>query len=232
MFRKIVISVCPPLILHWLRKLIGHYDLPFNLRFAKWGHRSYIGGSDSEAWYGIGKLQYHFLVANGLKNNHKFLDIGCGSLRLGQYLIPMLDEANYYGLDAESALIDAGIEAEMHFNVFEKKKPKLIVNTKFDLGMCDGYDFAIAQSLFTHLCVDDIDRCFRSLSLIANPGSKFFFTFFEGDEAANELISHPHKNWRYQYETLKNITLKYGFNSKYIGVWGHPRKQVIAMATK
>ena len=31
--------------------------------------------------------QFHYLVSKGLKSNHKFVDIGCGALRLGQYLI-------------------------------------------------------------------------------------------------------------------------------------------------
>lgn len=230
--RKVFIAFCPPFLLHYLRKILGHYDLPFKSRFAKWGHRSYVGGSDPECWYGIGRLQYHLLVANGLKSNHKMLDVGCGCLRLGQFLIPMLERGNYCGLDVEITLIEAGIESEIDFDVIQTKKPQFLVNAEFDLSKFTGYDFAMAQSLFTHLAIDDIDRCFRSLSSVANPGSKFFFTFFEGDEAANGQYSHSHKNWSYQFSTLEKIAIKHGFKSKYIGDWGHPRKQVIAMATK
>src|ERR1700753_963856 len=68
-----------------------------------------LGGSDAEPCYGIGKLQYHFLVANGLRHNHRFLDMACGSLRLGQYLIPFLDEGNYRGIEGEKGLGDAGL---------------------------------------------------------------------------------------------------------------------------
>ena len=56
-------------------------------------HRSYVGGSDPECWYGIGRLQYH-LLNDGFNINHKMLDVGCGCLRLGQFLIPMLERGN------------------------------------------------------------------------------------------------------------------------------------------
>lgn len=233
MIRRFIISICPPVLLYFLRKLIGHYDLPFSQRLKKWGHRAYVGGSDSELWYGIGKLQYHFLVSEGLKSHHKFLDLGCGSLRLGQYLIPMLDKGNYCGLDAERDLVEEGIKSEMLFKVVELNQPKFIFDKTFQLKSCPGYDFAIAQSLFTHLTLDDIQKCFHSLSSIANPGSKFFFTFFEGDEKGNNnKRSHPHKIWKYKFETFHEIAAKNGFKSEYIGSWKHPRNQVIAVAIK
>ena len=42
-------------------------------------HRGVVGGM----WDEIGKLQFEFMVKQGLKSEHKFLDIGCGSLRGG-----------------------------------------------------------------------------------------------------------------------------------------------------
>lgn len=42
-------------------------------------HRGAVGGM----WDQIGKLQFEFMVKHGLKPEHKFLDIGCGSLRGG-----------------------------------------------------------------------------------------------------------------------------------------------------
>lgn len=207
--------------------------LPHAERIRKWGHRKYVGGDDAEAWYGIGKRQYHFLVAQGLASHHVFLDVACGSLRLGQYLIPMLDKGNYFGLEAERSLVEAGIEQEMIFDLVRKKEPTFMFGYDFDLSHCKGYDFAMAQSLFTHLTPEDIGRCLASVSRVAKEGSKFFFTFFEGDEARNpQHASHPNKGWFYRFSTLKEAAEANGFRCDYIGDWGHERNQMMAVATK
>lgn len=161
-------------------------------------HREYIGGNDLYSWFHIGKLQYHFLVDNGLKPSDNFLDIACGSLRLGQFLIPMLDKGKYYGIDGEKRLIADGLSKELLFNLEVKKTPNFSFNYDFDFSFCKGYDFAIAQSLFTHLNKEDINKCFKNLSSISKTGSKFFFTFFEGVESNNvHSNSHSHRNFEY-----------------------------------
>ncbi len=201
-------------------------------RIQKWGHRQYVGGMDAETWYSIGKRQYHFLVEQGLTADKIFLDIACGSLRLGQFLIPMLETGKYYGLEGEQSLIDAGIAHEVMFDLVAKKEAKLACNYNFDLSFCDGYDYAIAQSLFTHLTLKDITRCFTAMRSIGLPGSSFFFTFFEGDELNNPTsASHANKDWCYEYKTLEKIVEKAGFQCRYIGDWGHERNQMMAVAS-
>lgn len=201
-------------------------------RIKLWGHRGYVGGNDPETWYGIGRRQYHFLVSRGLIHSSRFLDVACGSLRLGQYLIPMLDAGHYFGLEGEEDLVRAGLEQEMLFDVAKIKQPKFAINYDFDLSTCDGYDFAIAQSLFTHLTREDILRCFTGMRPVADPGSQFFFTFFEGEEDQNpDGDSHANRNWRYRFETLKALAEAAGFECTYIGDWGHERSQMMAVAT-
>lgn len=93
----------------------------------KLGHRNYVGGM----WEEIGKLQFDFLVKQGLKPSHCFLDIGCGSFRGGIHFINYLDAGNYLGIDKEKALIDLGIEKELGNTVYEKKKPEVVVSDNF-----------------------------------------------------------------------------------------------------
>ncbi|MEM1399048.1 MAG: hypothetical protein AAGF58_04170 [Pseudomonadota bacterium] len=211
----------------------GDLALSQQERIRKWGHRKYVGGNSPATWYDIGKRQYHFLVSQGLQHHHKFLDVACGSLRLGQFLIPMLDEGNYFGLEPEQELVLKGIEFECLFDVIEVKKPKFEYNYSFDVNFCEYYDFAMAQSLFTHLNIEDIDRCFSSLSHLAAQGSRFFFTFSEGKADGNPReASHAQKKWRYEFHTIEKLANNSGFSCEYIGDWGHERGQVIAVATK
>tara|TARA_S200000501_G_C20527911_1_gene614255 strand:- start:42 stop:476 length:435 start_codon:yes stop_codon:yes gene_type:complete len=112
------------------------------------GHRSFVGGGTSEAWYGHGMFMYHFLIKNGLKSSDKFLDIGCGSLRIGQYIIPFLETGNYFGLEPEKVLIEKGLKNELNFNIDQLKKPSFTSNYAFDFSFCQEYDVALAQSVF------------------------------------------------------------------------------------
>jgi len=201
---------------------------PPGQRVREIGHRGYVGGTDAEAWYGIGLRQYQFLIANGLRHDHTFLDVACGSLRLGQYLIPYLDEGRYCGLEGEESLVKAGLEHEVLYGLAQKKNPRFAINYNFDLSSLPGFDFAIAQSLFTHLTPDDIAKCFAGLAPRANPGAVFFATYFEGDPRPDQdRASHAQLGWRYRAETLAELGARSGWQVARLGDWGHPRNQIM-----
>ena len=81
------------------------------------GHREYVGGM----WEEIGRLQFDFLVQQGLKSTHCFLDIACGCLRGGINFIQYLEPGNYLGIEKESSLIDIGINTELGKDICEQK---------------------------------------------------------------------------------------------------------------
>lgn len=200
-------------------------------RVAAIGHRAYVGGSDAETWYGIGRLQYHFLVAQGLRHDHSFLDVACGSLRLGQYLIPYLDRGNYTGLDMVRAVIDAGLAHEVAPAVVAARAPQFLVNAEFDVTAAPPFHMAIAQSLFTHLTREDISRCAAALRPAAKPGARFFFTYFEGEDRNNPAGgSDPHECWFYAFDQIAESVGRTGWNVTRIGEWNHPRNQMMAVA--
>jgi SAM-dependent methyltransferase len=214
--------------LAWQRDL----DLSHQDRIEKWGHRVYIGAVDSETWYGIGKRQYHFLTSQGLTADHRFIDIACGSLRLGQFLIPMLKEGAYFGLEGEPKLVEVGLEKEFLFDIAQRKKPVFAYNYDFDFSRFANFEYAMAQSLFTHLTLDDIERCFRNLATKAHAGSRFYSTFFEGDPANNpDGASHANKDWYYRFSQFEEIAAQTNWRLEYIGDWGHERGQKMICAT-
>jgi hypothetical protein len=83
------------------------------------GHRNYVGG----LWERDRQLQFRYMIGEGLKPGHYFLDVACGSLRAGILFIPYLETGHYLGIDKEQSLIDAGINAELSQNVYEQKNP-------------------------------------------------------------------------------------------------------------
>ena len=198
-------------------------------RIKKYGYRSFIGGQNPERWYSIGRLQYFFLVSQGLDHSHSFLDLGCGALRLGQYLIPYLDENKYFGLEPEKLLVECGLFHEIDEKIVAIKKPRFAHNYDFNVEPLHEFDYAMANSIFTHMTQSDITRCFQRLLDKTNQNTKFFFTFFEGDSSTNQWVeSHANRGWHYSFEELESFA--HGWNLKYIGDWGHPNDQKIVEA--
>ena len=98
-------------------------------------HRDVIGG----LWDQMGHHQLRFLVEQGLAPQHRLLDIGCGSLRLGMHAIEYLEPGHYFGTDISGDLIDAGYRIELN-DALRSKAPRhhFAVNADFDFGLLSG----------------------------------------------------------------------------------------------
>jgi hypothetical protein len=189
------------------------------------GHRAYVGGM----WDEIGALQFNFMVSQGLRPGHVLLDIACGSLRGGVHFIPYLDAGNYLGVEKEQRLIDLGISQELDRSVVASKTPELVVSDSFDFKRFSKRpDYALAQSLFTHLPSGDILGCLSKLRDFS-PGCRLFATFFlpEG-RSKNPKSRHDHLTFRYGIQDLADLAAASGWEFRYVGDWGHPRGQVMA----
>ncbi len=137
--------------------------------------RGMVGGR----WDEIGKLQFDFLRAQGLRPEHRFLDVGCGSLRGGMHFVPYLEPGQYYGIDRNQRLLDAGLQQIKEADL-EVRQPTLAHIEDFGLErLGKRFDYALAQSVFTHLPMNLITRCLVNMDRVLLPGGVFFATFFE-----------------------------------------------------
>ena len=197
-------------------------------------------------WKEIGKLQFNFLVKNGLEPKHFLLDIGCGSLRGGIHFIKYLDEGHYFGIDKNNELLDGG-KIELKENNLEFKNPTLKKIENFDfISLNQKFDYAIAQSIFTHLPLNEIVRCVMNIEKALVQGGKFFATFFENKKGKFNLEPIIHDTvddpkimsffdkdpFHYDFETFEWMTKKTHLDVTYIGNWNHPRDQKIMIFTK
>jgi SAM-dependent methyltransferase len=195
-------------------------------RILRMGHRDFVGG-DGVMWEQIAELQLSFLKNQGLKESHKLLDIACGSLRAGRLFIEYLNAGNYLALEKEINLLILGVAEEIGSNRFKEKAPEFVVsaNFEFDKFSCKP-DYAIAQSLFTHLTLEDIYRCLCSLKKIALSDLKFFATFFESEiNVDNPNQSDSLDCFFYTKDQIEMVAYLAGWEMFYIGEWGHPRNQ-------
>ena len=189
----------------------------------KMGHREYVGGM----WEIIGKHQFQFLLDQGLQPHHYLVDIACGSLRAGVHIIPYLDPGHYLGIEKEGDLIELGIEKELGKELYEAKKPEFVVSDSFEIEKFSARpDYAIAQSLFTHLPPSLIHACFAKLRASINPDGVFFGTFNETKKVrVNPEDAHSHEFFAYTRGQMEAFGAENGWKAEYIGEWGHPRQQ-------
>lgn len=185
-------------------------------------------------------MQFDFLVSRGLNPNHKLLDVGCGSLRGGIHFIRYLDSGNYYGVDKEKWLLDAGFE-EVKRAGMENKKFTLVQMSDFNFQRFGvKFDYALAFSLFTYLLLNSIIRCLINIKKVLKEDGKFYVTFFESKEKfelnpikqSEEITTYFDRDpYHYNFRMFEIVSEEIGLKVKYIGDFGHPRNQKMMVFT-
>ena len=188
-------------------------------------------------WDEIGNLQIEFLREEGLSPGHRLMDIGCGALRGGVHFVNYLDRGNYYGLDINASLVEAG-KRELAQLGLEGKQPNLLVDDKFRMSRFGAtFDYAIAVSVFTHLYMNHIARCLVEARRVLKPGGKLFATFFEAPAPVHlKPIEHDPGGvvtnfdadpFHYSFYEIERLSEAAGLSVEYLGDWGHPRDQLM-----
>jgi hypothetical protein len=93
-------------------------------------HRQY--GSPS-AW-ALGKCVFESAVSAGLLPEHNLLDFACGALRFGKWVIPYLEDGNYFGVDSHLPSLEAAATYEIPLHGLEGKRPRLLWNDDLALS--------------------------------------------------------------------------------------------------
>jgi SAM-dependent methyltransferase len=169
------------------------------LRSGDADYRAYIGGPGR---YDIlAGAQFSFLLDVGLRDEHRVLDIGCGSLRLGRLLIPFLQADRYFGVEPHEWLVEAGFERELGHDIKELKRPRFRFVDDFSLdGFGERFDLVMAYSVFTHCYPDLAEHGLRQVARTLAPRGVLVATFVEntlGDEGSGELLAANGTGWLY-----------------------------------
>jgi cyclopropane fatty-acyl-phospholipid synthase-like methyltransferase len=153
------------------------YERFMQNRLNEGGHKA-VGGNPE-----IGKLQLEFLKSQGLEPSDTLLDIGCGTLRAGHLFIFMLDPGNYTGMDISEDAIKKGKEM-VGKQKLREQDPTFIVNSDLKFEEVEGsFDYALAQSVFTHLPNADIQECLSHISNVLEDDGEFYATILPEEEA-------------------------------------------------
>jgi len=198
---------------------------------ANGAHRDVIGG----LWDDVGRLQFEFLRERGLLPQHRLLDLGCGALRGGLHFVRYLDVGNYYGMDINASLLEGG-RIELERAGLTQRDAHLLCDAEFALiRFGQDFDVLLAVSVFTHLDLDQIQRCLLGVAQVLADSGVFYATYFPAGDAADlepithspgDVVSHLDRDPFHQHESAyRYLADCAGLQLEVLGDWGHPRGQ-------
>jgi SAM-dependent methyltransferase len=186
-------------------------------------YRAYVG--PPEDYDLIAAMTFNLLTTLGLRQYHSLLDVGCGSLRIGRLLIPYLNRGKYFGVEPNEWLVKEGIERELGEALLQIKRPTFFFSDSPETVAQAkiSFDFALAQSIFSHCGLDLIRDWLSAVSRSLVQDGALLATFLPDEEDS------PRTGWvypecvSYRPATLKRIAAEVSLRFEILD-WKHPRQ--------
>jgi len=170
-------------------------------------HRAFVGIYDK--YDQVCLNQFNLLGVYGLRANSVILDYGCGSLRLGRLLIPLLDQGQYVGVEPEKWLVEAGIKHELGLDMLAKRKEHVQFLHNLDdwSQQAPGpYDFIMAHSIFTHLPIQQTQKVLETFASVLKSTGAIFCTWrLEPRDSQATQWTYP-ACIGYNYQTIRRAS--------------------------
>jgi SAM-dependent methyltransferase len=126
-------------------------------------------GGPIEDFERVGRLGMDVLLREGLRPSSRVLDVGCGALRLGYWLMRFLDRGCYFGIEPDETILASGLKDVVEPDVLERADPHFAHNDDFDFtGFGETFDFVYARSIWTHASKPQIRAMIRSFAATAS----------------------------------------------------------------
>ncbi len=204
-------------------------------------HRRTIGYV--EEWERHGQAQFDYLVSQDLQPHHYLLDVGCGPLRGGVHFIGYLEPGHYFGVDKNEQVLEAARDEELERYGLQQRRPTLVAMENFDFPSLDQtFDYAWAQSVFTHLPLNSIIRCLMNIEQVLVEGGRFYATFYKNERGkfdldpirqSEQVTSYfDQDSYHYDFAAFEWICEGTSLSVRYLGGWNNPRNQKMLLFTK
>jgi hypothetical protein len=134
-----------------------------------------------------GRRQLIALLEEGLNPESKVLDLGCGCLRAGYWLVHFLAAAGYHGIEPARRRVDLGLRFLFTPEEVERKRPRFDFNSDFDSSVFGiRFDFFLAGSVWTHASKRQIEATLDAFARDSTPAGVFVATYLPARSPAED----------------------------------------------
>jgi SAM-dependent methyltransferase len=134
-----------------------------------------------------GRNQFIALLEAGLSPEASVLDIGCGTLRAGYWLIRFLGRDRYCGIEPARERVTLGLRYIVPRNERWRKHPRFDFNAGFDTSVFrTTFDFFLAGSIWTHASKRQIERTLDGFVRDTTHAASFLTTYLPARRAEED----------------------------------------------
>jgi SAM-dependent methyltransferase len=146
----------------------------------------WLGGMPDDYERG-GRRMFELLLHEGLTPSSRVLDVGCGALRLGYWVMRFLDPGCYCGIEPNMEMRERGLEL-VEPEVVARAQPRFSENDDFDLSVFgERFDFVFAGSIWTHASKEQIRAMLASFTHSSTPDGRLLASYSPASEVWRQL---------------------------------------------
>jgi hypothetical protein len=125
-----------------------------------------------------GRELFIYLLNAGLVPDSRLVDIGCGVLRGGYWLIHFLKPGCYSGIEPHTGRLEMGTRSILEPEVLSAKRPRFDSNPHFDTSVFgEKFDFFLAYSIWTHAAKPQIQTMLDAFLRDATESATFLTSY-------------------------------------------------------
>ncbi|KQY57357.1 MULTISPECIES: methyltransferase [unclassified Nocardioides] len=157
-------------------------------------------GGPRKSFAHAGRKQLMTLLHHGLNPDSKVLDIGCGSLRAGHWLVRLLDPGCYYGIEPNREMLEAGVDVLLGPEMVAAKRPTFSHRDDFSMAhFNETFDFYVARSIWSHASKPQIEVMLDGFVATSAPNATFMASYYPAsaerpDYDGDEWLGRSHES--------------------------------------
>lgn len=146
----------------------------------------------------LGPWQLLLLRRHGLRPHHRLLDLGCGTLRGGLWLMQYLQPGRYTGLDPNPDLLEIG-RSLVSAAGLRGQEPTLGGLDLLDSISGEHFNFALTQSVLNHLDEPGIAHTIARIARVLDRGGVWITTGLFRRQRFGVMVGRPHPDRAREY---------------------------------